>query len=211
MNMRSGKDLDAGSAHQRKIDFDGIDNKEGIITAEFLRVASRWVVVWCALEQIGAYAAHAGQSWVRGSAWLRTNSAPQFTSDRPAQAHEGIAIMHSPGKKRWNWHGGQFAPVGTTLSGSACADKVKSLAHPTPKPEWLMIQAIDAFTLPDDVVLDPFCGSGTTGVACLRLGRRFVGFELNPSHAQTTRERLAAEESGSTLQARRAGQGSLFG
>jgi hypothetical protein len=42
-------------------------------------------------------------------------------------------------------------------------------------------------------VLDPFCGSGTTGVVALRLGRRFIGIELNPNYAEMARRRIAAD------------------
>jgi DNA modification methylase len=43
------------------------------------------------------------------------------------------------------------------------------------------------------VVMDPFAGSGTTGVVCMQEGRRFVGIELNPDYAQMARERIGAE------------------
>ena len=53
-------------------------------------------------------------------------------------------------------------------------------------------------------------GSGTTGVAALRLGRRCILIEKDPKYAALCRERMLAEESGSTLQARRAGQETLY-
>jgi DNA modification methylase len=55
------------------------------------------------------------------------------------------------------------------------------------------------------------CGSGTTGHAALKRDCRFIGFEMRPEMAETARERLRAEDSGSTLVARRAGQTTLFG
>lgn len=61
-----------------------------------------------------------------------------------------------------------------------------------------------------NVWLDPFCGSGTTGVACLRTGRRFVGIEINSQFAEVSRERLEAESKGLTLRDLRAGQVSIF-
>ncbi|MFA6046560.1 MAG: site-specific DNA-methyltransferase [Phycisphaerales bacterium] len=81
--------------------------------------------------------------------------------------------------------------------------------HPCTKPLSLMLSIV-GFAPPDSTVLDPFCGSGTTGVAAIRLGRKFIGIEKNHDYAQIARDRLAAEEEGSTLQARRAGQLSLL-
>lgn len=81
--------------------------------------------------------------------------------------------------------------------------------HPTQKPVGVMQWVIEHATDPGDLVLDPFCGSGTTGVACLRLGRRFIGIEKDPKYAQVARDRMAAESRGLTLSAARAGQGSL--
>jgi tRNA/tmRNA/rRNA uracil-C5-methylase (TrmA/RlmC/RlmD family) len=74
----------------------------------------------------------------------------------------------------------------------------------------LVAELVELFTDPGDVVLDPFCGSGTTGVACLRAGRRFIGFEVDPLWATISSARLMAEERHSTLTALRAGQQALF-
>lgn len=83
--------------------------------------------------------------------------------------------------------------------------------HPTQKPVGVMLWVLGLATKLDDVVLDPFCGSGTTGVACLRLGRRFIGIEREPKYAAVARERLRAEANGLTLRDARAGQLPMFG
>lgn len=83
--------------------------------------------------------------------------------------------------------------------------------HPFEKPVDLLAKAINADSDLGDLVLDPFCGSASTGVACLRLGRKFVGIEKDPTYFALACERLRAEEQGSTLQAARAGQLPLLG
>lgn len=55
----------------------------------------------------------------------------------------------------------------------------ENAAHPTQKPEALLAEIVRDFSSEDHVVLDPFFGSGTTGVACAKLGRRFVGIEIH--------------------------------
>lgn len=80
----------------------------------------------------------------------------------------------------------------------------------TQKPLPLMLELVSLFTDPGDLILDPFCGSGTTGIAALRLGRRFVGIEKNESMAELARERIQADLDGSSLHASRNGQGALF-
>lgn len=64
--------------------------------------------------------------------------------------------------------------------------------HPCPKPlrlyEWLIGRA----TKPDETVLDPFMGSGTTGVACAKLGRRFIGIEIEPRYFDIACRRIEA-------------------
>ncbi|SNT15853.1 site-specific DNA-methyltransferase (adenine-specific)/modification methylase [Sphingomonas laterariae] len=77
-----------------------------------------------------------------------------------------------------------------------------SSVHPTIKPVDLMVKLVRvAIDLPDPLILDPFMGSGTTGIACHREGRRFIGIEMNPAHFDTACRRIDDAER----------QGSLFG
>ena len=170
---------------------------------DLVRVSKRWVIAFCVMRQFAAYEEAAGNAWVRDGIWHRTNSAPQFTGDRPAQGCEGLAIMHRPGKKRWNRGGHQAfwdGPIEHT-----------ERVHPTQKPLWLLLEIIEAFTDPGDVVLDTRAGSGTTGIACLRLGRRFIGVEKQGHHHAAAVERLTAAQRGTTVAAMRSGQCDLFG
>ncbi len=64
--------------------------------------------------------------------------------------------------------------------------------HPCAKPLAAMLWAVNRASLPDASVLDPFMGSGTTGVACVRLGRKFVGVEIDPGYFATACRRIEA-------------------
>lgn len=63
--------------------------------------------------------------------------------------------------------------------------------HPTEKAEAVIRPLVEAFSARGGVVLDPFTGSGTTGIACARLDRRFVGVELDAGHYATAERRIA--------------------
>ncbi|MDQ1153437.1 DNA methyltransferase [Brevundimonas sp. SORGH_AS_0993] len=65
--------------------------------------------------------------------------------------------------------------------------------HPTEKPVEILRPLIEAFSAPGDVVLDPFCGSGSTLAAARDVGRDFLGIELDPAHFQTARTRLGLQ------------------
>lgn len=67
----------------------------------------------------------------------------------------------------------------------------EDIDHPCPKPLSWMLWAIKRASFPGDTILDPFMGSGTTGVAALRTGRRFIGIELDPGYFQIAAERIA--------------------
>lgn len=62
--------------------------------------------------------------------------------------------------------------------------------HPTQKPVALFEWCISRFTKPGDLVLDPFCGSGTTAIACHRLGRRFICIDDNPEYIEKAKKRF---------------------
>lgn len=62
--------------------------------------------------------------------------------------------------------------------------------HPCPKPVEIMRWLIKRTTLENDLILDPFMGSGTTGVAALQLGRRFIGIELDANYFAIAKKRI---------------------
>jgi len=62
--------------------------------------------------------------------------------------------------------------------------------HPCPKPVDLYQQIIAKFTMPGDTILDPFMGSGTTGVACMKTGRNFIGIEIEERYFQIATKRI---------------------
>lgn len=159
------------------------------VIPELVRVSERWVMCFCATLMLSDYERAAGKTWIREGFWHRTNSPPQLTGDRPSHACEGIAIMHRKGRKKWNRHGHQAFWEGPI-------EVPEKRIHETQKPEWLMMELLEAFTDPDDLVFDPTAGGATTGVACLRLSRRFIGTEIRDEAHAKGLARLRAEAVG---------------
>lgn len=62
--------------------------------------------------------------------------------------------------------------------------------HPTQKPEYLLERIILASTEEGQLVLDPFCGSGTTGVEAVRYGRKFIGIDISKEYIDISKRRL---------------------
>jgi 16S rRNA G966 N2-methylase RsmD len=179
--------------------------------AEFARLVRRWTLVFCDVESVGLWRdalSTAGLEPVRVGVWVKEACTPQFTGDRPAAGVEAIVIAHRKGRKQWNGGGSRAVwthPV-VQRRGSAVNDRV----HTTQKPIELMLELVELFSNPGERILDAFAGSGTTGVAAVRLGREFVGIEQQEKYVATARERIEAELSGSDLHALRAGQTALF-
>ncbi len=87
-------------------------------------------------------------------------------------------------KVRWKWQGMLQERMGQ--------DKEKRY-HPTQKPVGVMKWIIEKYTKPDDIILDPFFGSGSTGVAAVRMGRHFIGIEINPDYCKIAEKRIQEE------------------
>lgn len=71
--------------------------------------------------------------------------------------------------------------------------------HPAIFPEQLALDHIQSWSNPGDLVLDPFLGSGTTGVAALQLGRQFIGIEISPEYCQLSESRIRDHQAAQNL------------
>lgn len=76
-------------------------------------------------------------------------------------------------------------------NGMLRANKEPRGDHPTQKPLGVMQWAINHVPLPAEIILDPFMGSGTTGVACMSLGRKFIGIEIEEKYFNIACERIS--------------------
>ena len=91
------------------------------------------------------------------------------------------------GKNVSNWVGrDKVYPTNVLHLATECSNRNHSAAFPESLPTWF----IELFTQPENVVLDPFIGSGTTAVAAKRLGRNYVGIDINERYCRMTEERL---------------------
>jgi site-specific DNA-methyltransferase (adenine-specific)/modification methylase len=76
--------------------------------------------------------------------------------------------------------------------GAALLQKDQPEGHPCPKPEALLRRLIGRFSASGEAILDPFMGSGTTGVAAVKLGRKFTGIEIDPGYFDIACRRIEA-------------------
>lgn len=189
---KSGRAYDAVSSGHAGLNFEHITNDQAAqCCQEWFRIARRWVLVFCDLEGIELWrreGVEAGFDYVRTCVWDKVDGAPQFTGDRPAAGAEAIVVLHRPGKKFWNG-GGRRNVFRFEVNGER-GEK----PHPTTKPLSLMRELVQLFSNPGELVLDPFSGSGSTGVACKQTARRFLGFELSPEYFEIATRRLSGNE-----------------
>lgn len=154
-----------------------------------------WFIAFCQAESVGEWRQslrQAGAKWRRAGVWVKPDSSPQLSGDRPACGHEAIALAWC-GRGRSVWSGGGSRAVWTIPKHDAGHGHGGiSNEHPTQKPLRLMRKLVSDFTQPGDVVCDPFMGAGTTGIACIELGRKFVGVEIDGSYFEIACRRIAA-------------------
>lgn len=106
------------------------------------------------------------------------------------RSYETVLVAQVPGAA-CRWYDDTHAVENIIRPGTAPKIIPSAEQHPTEKPWQLAAHFIKLHTQPGDLVLDPFCGSGSTGVAAVMLGRRFLGIELDPQYAGMARRRIA--------------------
>ena len=138
-------------------------------------------------------------------AWFKPNGAPALAGRNFTASHETI-LWASKGKKAkhtfnysvsksWEVSNDQIHRSGKqmrsvwSIPSTPKREKTHG-AHPTQKPFEVLRRLISMCSNEGDLVLDPFCGSGTTGVACVLLKRNFIGIDLDKNFLELTSKRL---------------------
>ncbi|AOX20231.1 site-specific DNA-methyltransferase [Kozakia baliensis] len=138
--------------------------------------------------------------------WRKANPMPNFRGRRFTNAHETLiwAARGPESKYRFNYQAMKalnddvqmrsdwYLPLCTGHERLRNEHGLK--LHPTQKPESLLHRVLIASTHAEDVVLDPFSGSGTTAAMAKRLGRHFIGIERHPDYIEASLARIAQEE-----------------
>ena len=156
------------------------------------------------IYSIGMALEQEGFKIINNITWQKTNPPPNLACRCFTHSTETILWAKKNSKKTkylFNYklmkdknNGKQMKDVWT----GALTKKAEKWAgkHPTQKPEYLLERIILASTKEGDYILDPFVGSGTTGVVAKRLGRRFIGIEAEKEYLKIARRRLEEENYG---------------
>lgn len=124
-----------------------------------------------------------GLSFFHAVVWDKTARGPGL-GWRYRRDHEFIMLAHVTGG-RLAWVEGSAAS-----SNIVRVAPVRERLHPNEKPVVLVEHFLRLHTQPGDLVLDPFAGSGTVGVACAQMGREFLGFEIDPHWCEVAKARI---------------------
>lgn len=191
-DLSGGKHVAGGDARrvvEAPLDFAAISEEQRLAVArECVRVSRRWLLFFCQAEAVQRWREAieaAGGSYRRACVWVKPDAQPQLSGDRPGMGYESIVAGHIAGRSRWNGGG----RPGVYVFNKNNSDPIRT-GHPTQKPIALMEALVRDFTDPGEIILDPFAGSGTTGVACKRLGRSFIGWERDPKYAAIAERRI---------------------
>lgn len=179
----------APSSHVRheELGFQAVDDIRSLVAHQVKRLCGGWGILFCMAEGVRAWRDEiekSGAKYKRAMVWIKPDAMPQFNRQGPSVGHEMmVAAWYGKGHSSWNGGGkpGNFHHNKNTPGGSQ---------HPTQKPLPLMRELVSLFTSPGETILDPFMGSGTTGVACARMGRKFIGIELDPKYFDVACERI---------------------
>ncbi|HVN15468.1 MAG TPA: site-specific DNA-methyltransferase [Anaerolineales bacterium] len=156
------------------------------------------------IYRVGAIMQDLGFWILNDVVWIKTNPMPNFRGVRFTNAHETLiwAQKKQGAKYTFNYHSMkalnddlQMRSDWLLLPLATGKERIKSngaKAHSTQKPEALLYRVILSSTNPDDVILDPFFGSGTTGAVAKKLGRHFIGIERDQKYIKVAQKRIDA-------------------
>ncbi len=177
--------------------------------AESHRILKKEGTIWVIgsyhnIFRVGATLQDLGFWVLNDVVWLKTNPMPNFRGTRFTNAHETLIWCSRDKDARYTFNYEAMKALNDDLQMRSdwliplCGGPERlrrgdgGKAHPTQKPEALLHRVIMASTRPDDVVLDPFFGTGTTGAVARKLGRCFIGIEREAEYRRIAKKRLAA-------------------
>lgn len=139
------------------------------------RDCTGWFIAFCTPEGIAPWRdaiETAGARYKRACFWHKPDAAPQFNGQGPGYSVEPfVTAWCGKGFSKWSGGGrGNYFRHNTN-------NPDRHGEHATEKPIALMMNLIELFTYPGETILDPCLGSGTTAIAALALGRRFIGID----------------------------------
>jgi site-specific DNA-methyltransferase (adenine-specific) len=186
---RRGAELrNDGGPDLERIAFDSITATQTEISALVQSACGGWFLAFSDIFALNGWRDSilaAGGKSKSVALWVKPDCAPQFNGQKPATAFECIGIFWcGKGFSRWNGGGSRGLYVHNTNGPN------RDGVHPTEKPVPLMADLISLFSNSGEAVCDPFMGSGTTGVACVNLGRSFIGIEREPKYFDIARRRI---------------------
>jgi modification methylase len=170
--------------------------------------ATIWVIgSYHNIFRVGAIMQDLGFWILNDVIWRKTNPMPNFRGRRFTNAHETLIwAAREPNAKGYTFNyealkaGNEDVQVRSDWTLPLCTGEERlkgrdgKKLHPTQKPESLLARVILSSSRPDDLVLDPFNGTGTTGAVAKRLGRRYVGCERDATYAKAAMQRIEAVE-----------------
>lgn len=169
--------------------FAGVNSSRADIVKTVVGASKGWAILFTLAEGVRAWRDElqaCGAKYDTCLAWVKPDSTPRMNGQGPARGFEcAVTAWCAPGYRSWN--AGGKRGVYTHLTNQRDRDG----RHPTEKPIPLMAELLADFTNPGETILDPFMGSGTTGVACARMGRRFIGIEMDERYFDIACERIA--------------------
>lgn len=165
--------------------------------------ATLWVIgTYHNIYRVGAILMDLGFWILNDIVWIKTNPLPQMKGVRFCNAHETLLwVKKSKNQAKYTFHyramkaGNEdrqmrsdwYIPI---CSGAERLTVRGEKAHTTQKPEALLHRIITATSNPNDLVLDPFCGTGTTPAVAKRLGRRFIAIDREENYVEVARKRI---------------------